>query len=88
MIHQEINLLRIDVAYEGPNAYQDIESESYSESATDIILLTITQKHEMFGEDELESEGDNETDLGVSQDTDTIQKVQSVVYMCVVQSPY
>ena len=30
-------------------------------------------EHEMFGEDEFNSEGDNETDLAISQDTDIPQ---------------
>ena len=64
-----------------PNAYQDFEPEGYSESAADYNLVDDNpemvyiptcpeSEHEMFGEDELESEGDNETDLAVSQDTD------------------
>ena len=76
--------LRIDVAGEGPNAYQDCEPEGYSESAADYNLVDNNpemayiptypkSEHEMFGEDELESKGDNETDLAVSQDTDIPQ---------------
>ena len=60
--------LRIDVAGEGPNAYQDFESESYSESAADYnrvddnpemayIPTYPESEHEMLGEDELESGG-------------------------------
>ena len=37
------------------------------------ILTCPESEHEMFGEDELESEGDNETNLAVSQDTDIPQ---------------
>ena len=76
--------LRIDVAGEGPNASQDFEPEGYCESAADYNLVDDNpemayiptypeSEHEMFGEDELESEGDNETDLAVSQDTDIPQ---------------
>ena len=75
--------LRIYIAGEGPNAYQDFEPEGYSESAADYNLVddnpemayipTYPESElEMFGEDELESEGGNETDLAVSQDTDII----------------
>ena len=69
--------LRIDVADEGPYACQDFEREDYSESATNYNLVDDNpemayiptyheSKHEMFGEDELKSEGDNETDLAIS----------------------
>ena len=52
--------LRIDVAGEGPNAYQDFEPEGYSESAADYNLVDDNpeivyiptypeSEHEMFG---------------------------------------
>ena len=75
--------LRIDIEIEGPNAYQDLDLKATPNQLQTIILLTITQKwrtllrpeseHKMFREDELESEGDNETDLAVSQDTEIPQ---------------
>ena len=76
--------LRIDVAGDGPDAYQDFEPEGYSESAADYNLVDNNpemayiptypeSENEMFGEDELKCEGGNETDLAVSKDRDIPQ---------------